>query len=258
MWRIFSSIKQMTRKNWHVLLFFFCNWTHPLHTSLHFCSKQENPNLAVAYGFKHSDFWTLTWSVKRLALSFLPLFPKDGLSLWGGKEDERILRYLSGSEEGSLILRAGLPAALIWIFTGRTDAEAEAPILWPPNAKSQFIGKDPDTGKDWGQEETEVTQDEMVGWHPRTGVWANAGRQWSTGKPGVLQFMGSQRVRHNWATEQQLPLGIADPPVARLWQCCHSTWFWYPSTHELTRLFSFNFLRSVFIYFCHASPHAGS
>ena len=101
MWRIFSSIEQMTRKNWRVIIFFFCNWTHPLHTSLHFCSKQENPNLAVAYGFKHSDFWTLTWSVKRLTLSFLPLLPKDGLSLWGGKEDKRILRYLSGSEEGN-------------------------------------------------------------------------------------------------------------------------------------------------------------
>ena len=52
-----------------------------------------------------------------------------------------------------------------WIFIGRTDAEAEAPIIWPPDEKSQFIGKDPDTGKDWGQEEKGVTEDEMVGWH---------------------------------------------------------------------------------------------
>ena len=49
-----------------------------------------------------------------------------------------------------------------WIFIGRTDAEAEAPILWLPDAKSQFIGKDPDAGKDWRQEENEVTEDEMV------------------------------------------------------------------------------------------------
>ena len=48
---------------------------------------------------------------------------------------------------------------------GRTDAEAEAPILWPPDAKSQIIGKDPDTGKDWRQEEKRMTEDEMVGWH---------------------------------------------------------------------------------------------
>ena len=51
------------------------------------------------------------------------------------------------------------------IFIGRTDAEAEAPILWPPDANSQFIAKDPDAGRDWGQEEKGTTEDEMVGWH---------------------------------------------------------------------------------------------
>ena len=53
----------------------------------------------------------------------------------------------------------------LWIFTGRTDAESEAPILWPPDAKNWLFGKDPDAGKDWGQEEKGMTQDEMVGWH---------------------------------------------------------------------------------------------
>ena len=52
-----------------------------------------------------------------------------------------------------------------WIFTGRTDAEAEAPILWPLNVKRPFIGKDPNAGKDWKQEEKGVTENEMVGWH---------------------------------------------------------------------------------------------
>ena len=52
-----------------------------------------------------------------------------------------------------------------WIFFGRTDAEAEAPILWPPNVKNQLIWKDADAGKDWGQEEKGTTEDEMVGWH---------------------------------------------------------------------------------------------
>ena len=52
-----------------------------------------------------------------------------------------------------------------WIFIGRTDAEAEAPILWPPDVKSPLIGKDPDAGKDGGQEEKGTTEDEMVGWH---------------------------------------------------------------------------------------------
>ena len=52
-----------------------------------------------------------------------------------------------------------------WVFIGRTDAEAEAPILWPPEANSQFTGKDPDTGKDWREKKKRVTEDEMVGWH---------------------------------------------------------------------------------------------
>ena len=52
-----------------------------------------------------------------------------------------------------------------WIFTGRTDAEAEAPIIWPPDAKSQLIGKDSDAGKEGRQEEKEMTEDKMVGWH---------------------------------------------------------------------------------------------
>ena len=52
-----------------------------------------------------------------------------------------------------------------WIFIGRTDAEAETPILWPPDMKNWLSGKDPDAGKDWRQEEKGMTEDEMVGWH---------------------------------------------------------------------------------------------
>ena len=52
-----------------------------------------------------------------------------------------------------------------WMFIGRTDAEVETPTLWPPDAKSWLIGKDPDLGKDWGQEEKGMTEDEMAGWH---------------------------------------------------------------------------------------------
>ena len=52
-----------------------------------------------------------------------------------------------------------------WVFTGKTDAKAETPILWPPHARSWLIGKDPDDGRDWGQEENRTTEDEMAGWH---------------------------------------------------------------------------------------------
>ena len=52
-----------------------------------------------------------------------------------------------------------------WIFIGRSDAEAEAPILWPPDVQNWLTERDPDAGKDWGQEEKGMTEDEMVGWH---------------------------------------------------------------------------------------------
>ena len=52
-----------------------------------------------------------------------------------------------------------------WVFFGRNDAKAETPVLWPPHAKSWLIGKDSDAGRDWGQEEKEMTEDEMAGWH---------------------------------------------------------------------------------------------
>ena len=54
-----------------------------------------------------------------------------------------------------------------WVFIGKTDAEAETPILWPPDVKNWPMGKDPDAGKDWRQEEKGTTEDEMVGWHHR-------------------------------------------------------------------------------------------
>ena len=92
-----------------------------------------------------------------------------------------------------------------WVFFGRTDAEAESPILWPPDAKSWLVGKDPDAGKDWGQEKKGMTRG-WDGWMASptqwTWVWVDSGSWWWTGSPGVLRFMGSQRVGHDWVTEQ--------------------------------------------------------
>ena len=64
--------------------------------------------------------------------------------------------------------------------------------------QSWLIWKDPDAGRDWGQEEKVTTEDEMAGWHHWTWVWVNSGIWWWTGRPGVLWFMGLQRVRHDW------------------------------------------------------------
>ena len=87
-----------------------------------------------------------------------------------------------------------------WVFIWRTDVEAETPILWPPVVKSWVNGKDPDAGKDWGQEEKRTTEDEMVGWHHRLN---GRGFGWTLGvgdRQGSLACCGSwgqQRVAHD-------------------------------------------------------------
>ena len=83
-----------------------------------------------------------------------------------------------------------------WIFIGRTDAEAETPILWPPDAKSQLIGKDPDAGKDWTQEEKRMTEDEMVGWHHQLN-----GHEFEQA-PGVGDGQGSLACCSPWGRKE--------------------------------------------------------
>ena len=106
-----------------------------------------------------------------------------------------------------------------WIFIGRTDAEAETAILWPPDGKSWLIGKDPDTGNDWRQEEKGMTR--MSGWMASptqwTWVWASSGSWWWTGKPGVLQSMGPQsqtRLRDWTELKVSLVLNENSPTLA--------------------------------------------
>ena len=92
-----------------------------------------------------------------------------------------------------------------WIFIGKTGGEAEAPLLWPPDVKSQLIGKDPDAGKDWGQEEKGVAEHEMVRQHH----WFNGHEfEQTPGDSGGQKSLAccsswGRRVRHNLATEQQ-------------------------------------------------------
>jgi len=64
-----------------------------------------------------------------------------------------------------------------WIFIGRTDYEAKTPILWPPDTMNQLIGKNSDAGKNWGQEEKQVTEDVMVGWHHQLN-WHDLSKLW--------------------------------------------------------------------------------
>ena len=87
-----------------------------------------------------------------------------------------------------------------WVFIGRTDAEAETPVLWPPHAKSWLIGKDPDAGKDWGQEEKGTTEDEMVVWHHQ--LYGHE-FEWtpSVGDGQDALIHRFRKVRYDWATE---------------------------------------------------------
>ena len=92
-----------------------------------------------------------------------------------------------------------------WIFIGRTDAEAETPILWPRDAKNWLTKRDPDAGKGWRQEEKGGWENGWDGWMVSltwcTWVWVSSRSWWWTGKPGVLQSMVLQRVRDDWETE---------------------------------------------------------
>ena len=84
----------------------------------------------------------------------------------------------------------------LWGFIGRTDGEAEAPVLWPPDAKSWLIRKDPDEGEDWGQAEKGMTEDEMAGWHHRLDGLES---EWT---PGVGDGQGGLACCGSWGRKE--------------------------------------------------------
>ena len=146
-----------------------------------------------SYGFSssHVQMWQLVhkegWAPKNWCF----------IKLW-------CWRRLESSLDNKEIKPVNPKGNQLWILIGRTDAEAEAPTLWPPDAKSRLNEKDLDAGKrlraeeggnrGWGGWIASPTQ--------QTWVWANSWRQWKTGKPSVLPSMGSQIVVHDLATEQ--------------------------------------------------------
>ena len=106
---------------------------------------------------------------------------------------EKTLESPLGSKE---IKPVNLKGNQSWIFTGRTDAEAETPVLWPSDANNWLIGKDLDVGKDWRQEEKGTTEDEMVGWHHRLN-----GHEFEQA-PGVGDGQGSQVCCSPWGRKE--------------------------------------------------------
>ena len=104
-----------------------------------------------------------------------------------------------------------------WIFIGRTDTEA--PILWPPDVKRWLIRKKPwcwERLKAGGERDDRGWDGWMASLTQRTWVWASSGRWWKTRKPGMLESMGSQRVGHDWVTEQQLSTDLKPRSVSSI------------------------------------------
>ena len=110
----------------------------------------------------------------------------DAFELWCWR---RLLRVPWAARRSNQSILKGNQS---WIFIGKTDAEAETPILWPPDATKWLIGKDPDAGKDWRQEEKGTTEDEMVGWHHRLN-----GHEFEQG-PGVGDGQGALACCSRW------------------------------------------------------------
>ena len=112
-----------------------------------------------------------------------------------------VLIMLLNSGVGESLGLQGDPTSPFWRrsilgFLWKNDAKAETPVLWPPHAKSWLIGKDPDAGRDWGQEEKGTTEDEMVGWHHQLN-----GHEFEQ-FPGVGDGQGGLACRNSWGRKE--------------------------------------------------------
>ena len=167
-------------------------WQHTKKQRHYFANKGPSSQI---YGFSSSHVWMWELDYKE------SWAPKDWC-FWTVVLEKTLESHLDCKEIQPVHPKGNQS----WIFIGRTDAEAETPKLWLPDAKKWLIWKDPDAGKDWGQEEKGMTEDEMVGWPHRFNghEFEQAQEWWWTGKPGMLQSMGSQRVGYNWATELKM------------------------------------------------------
>ena len=117
-------------------------------------SKHKIPNYRDILTFLVVLHRCESWTVKKAERQRI-----DAFELWCWR---RLLRVPWTARRSDQSILKGDQS---WVFIGRTDAKAETPILWPPHAKSWLIGKDPDAGRDWGQEEKGMTEHEMAGWH---------------------------------------------------------------------------------------------
>ena len=162
----------------------------------------KNPS-SQSYGFSSSHIWMWELDYKESWV------PKNWCS-WSVALEKTLENPLD-CKEIQLVHPKGDQS---WIFIQRTDAEAETPILRAPDAKNWLIWKDPDTGKDLkveGEGDDKGWDSWMASPTQWTWVCINSRSWWWTGRPGVLQSMGSQRVRHDW-TELSIPLYVCTTP----------------------------------------------
>ena len=147
-----------------------------------------------SYGFSSSHVWM--WD-----LDYKESWAQKNWCFWTVVLEKTLESPLDSKE----ILPLNRKGNQSWLFIGRTDAEAEAPILWPPDAENWLFGKDPDAEKDWRQKKKGKTEDEMVGWlhrldgHKFEQAPGVGDRQGSLGY--CMQSTGLQRVGHDWVTE---------------------------------------------------------
>ena len=146
-----------------------------------------------SYGFSSSHYGCWRWTIKKAER-----WRADAFKMWCWKTFFRVPWTARRSNQSTLkeINPEYSLEGLIWTWSSNT---------WATDEKSQLVGKDPDSWKDWGKEGKGVTEDEIVGWHHRfNGHKFKQTLRYTEGqKPGVLQSIESQRVGHNWATEQQ-------------------------------------------------------
>ena len=168
-----------------------------------------------SYGFSHSQVW---------------MWEFDHKESWALKNWCVWTVVLKNTLENPLDCKEIKPVSpkgnQSWILIGRTDAEAETPILWPPVAKNWLIGKEPDAGRDWGQEEKGTTEDEMVGWHhwldghefeqaPGVGDWQRGLACYSPW--GCQESDTTERL--NWTERAPLPLLPCDDTLEKISIC---------------------------------------
>ena len=133
---------------------------HPAPLSLGFSRQEHWSGLPFRFPMHESEKWK--WSCAVLwALDYKESWALKNWCFWTVVLEKALERPLDCKE----IQPVHPKGDQSWVFIGRTDVEAETPILWPPDVESWLIGKDPDAGKDWGQDDKGTTEDEMVGWH---------------------------------------------------------------------------------------------